>query len=43
MAYSIKAEKHEVDFLIGFKEIKGECFFSARTLPDGRVELTFLK
>ena len=43
MAYSIKAEKHEVDFLIGLKEIKGECFFSARTLPDGRVELTFLK
>lgn len=43
MAYSIKAEKHEVDFLIGLKEIKGECFFSVRTLPDGRVELTFLK
>lgn len=43
MAYSIKAEKHEVDFLIELKEIKGECFFSARTLPDGRVELTFLK
>lgn len=30
MAYSIKAEKHEVDFLIGLKEIKGECFFSAQ-------------
>lgn len=43
MAYSIKAEKHEVGFLIDLKEIKGECFFSARNLPDGRVELTFLK
>ena len=43
MSYSIKGEKHEVDFLIGLKVIKGECLFSARTLPDGRVELTFLK
>ena len=43
MAYSIKVKKHEVDFLIDLKEIKGECFFSARNLPDGRVELTFLK